>query len=406
MTILDRVLGIGYDRAKSMIAGDTAERRRVAGARGVAPEILYYLAGDPEPEVRRAVARNAAAPPQADLQLARDVDDSVRGALAEKVARIVPSLDESERGRASTLILETLEVLARDALPKVRRILAEEIKSSDEVPAQVVETLARDDEIAVSAPVLEFSPLLTEDFLVELIAGGAVGGALAAIARRANLGAPVADAIVARDDEVSITVLLRNASAQIREETLDALVARAEGVTAWHEPLVRRPSLSASAQRRLSEFVADSLIEVLARRDDLDAAVARRLREGVRARLASIEAATPEMEASPIDRARDFASRGELDEATVMRALGAGDRAFVMAALAVMSGMKLEAVHKMVSLQSAKGLVALTWKAGLPTDQAVQLQLRLARIAPSAVFGGAMSEADMRWHLDYFAASA
>jgi hypothetical protein len=85
-----------------------------------------------------------------------------------------------------------------------------------------------------------------------------------------------------------------------------------------------------------------------------------------------------------------------------MRALSQGDRPFVMAALAVLSGMKLEAVQKMVSLKSTKGIVALAWKAGLPGDQAVQLQLRLARIAPSAVFGGALSEADMRWQLDYF----
>jgi uncharacterized protein (DUF2336 family) len=283
--------------------------------------------------------------------------------------------------------------------------LAEELKASASVPVHVVELLARDDEIDVAAPVLEFSPLLTEDFLIEIVEGGAAGGALAAIARRDRLGASVADAIVARDDEAAITVLLRNRSAQIREETLDALVARAEGVIAWHEPLARRPSLSAHALRRLSEFVADSLIEVLARREDLDADTAARLRQAVRGRLGDGEIPAP-AEATPLDRARDLASQGKLDEAIVMRALAAGDRAFVMAALAVMSGMKPEAVHKMVSLKSAKGLVALAWKAGLPSDRAVQLQLRLARIAPSAVVGGTMSEADMRWQLDYFAGSA
>jgi uncharacterized protein (DUF2336 family) len=301
------------------------------------------------------------------------------------------------------MILETLETLARDALPRVRRILAEELKSSDAVPAHVVEILARDDTAEVAAPVLEFSPLLTESFLIEIVEGGAAGAALAAIARRDRLGAPVADAIVARDDENAITALLRNASAQIREETLDALVARAEGVVAWHEPLVRRPSLSAGAMRRLAEFVADSLIEVLARRDDIDPQTAARLRDSVRARLDEGGEASPE---TPLDRARALAAQGKLDPEAVARALAGGDRPFVMAALAVLSGLKIEAVHKIVSLKSAKGLVALAWKAGLPPEQAVQLQLRLARIAPSAVFGGALSEADMRWQLDYFAGSA
>ena len=332
----------------------------------------------------------------------RDTDEAVRAELARQVARIAPSLGESERAEAGTLILETLEALARDALPRVRRILAEELKASPSAPVHVIELLARDEAVEVSAPVLEFSPLLTEEFLIELVAAGAAGGALAAIARRDRLGASIADAIVARDDEGAITVLLENRSAQIREETLDALVARAEGVAAWHEPLVRRPSLSPRAVRRLSEFVADSLIEALARRDDIDPATAGRLRRAVRDRLDHAGAAN----ATPMERARDLAAEGKLDEAAVMRALSQGDRPFVMAALAVLSGMTLEAVQKIVSLKSAKGIVALAWKSGLPSDQAVQLQLRLARIAPSAVFGGALSEADMRWQLDYFAEAA
>jgi uncharacterized protein (DUF2336 family) len=407
MSLRDRVLGIGYERAKSLIGGDDrAARRRVAAARGVAPEILYYLAGDAEPEVRREVAKNRATPPHADLLLARDPDESVRAEVAVKIARIVPGISEDARDRAGALILETVETLARDTLIRIRRILAEELKHTDFVPVHVAERLARDDSAEVAAPVLEFSPLLSEDFLVEIIAGGAVGGALAAIARRANLGPRASDAIVARNDTAAITDLLRNQSAQIREETLDALVERAESLPEWHEGLVRRPLLSPRAMRRLSEFVADSLIEVLARREDLDAATAETLREAVRRRLDGAANATFADDATLVDRAKSMAENGALDGESVMRALNAGERPFVIAALAVMSGMQLPAVQKIVSLKSAKGLIALAWKAGLDPEYAIQLQLRLARIAPSAVIGTPMSVADMRWQLDYFAASA
>ena len=98
MTIIDRFLGIGYERAKSLIGtGSAVSRRRVAAARGVAPEILYYLACDAEPEVRREVAQNRASPSHADHLLARDPDAEVRCALAVKVARIAPG---SVRDRA------------------------------------------------------------------------------------------------------------------------------------------------------------------------------------------------------------------------------------------------------------------------------------------------------------------
>jgi uncharacterized protein (DUF2336 family) len=309
-------------------------------------------------------------------------------------------------------------MLARDALPEVRRILAEEMKRAEGVPAQLVERLARDDDPDVAAPVLEFSPLLTEDFLVELIATvtSGAGAKLAAVARRESLGAAAADAIVARDDEAAIACLLRNESAQIREATLDALCDRAEGVPAWHGPLVARPLLSPRAMRRLATFVGESLVESLARRADLDPATAELLRAALRRRIGEDRAGGDSGafadDATLVARARKMAADGELGATAVLRAVAAGERPFAMAALAVLSDLPLAAVQKIVSLKSAKGLVALAWKAGLAAEQAAQLQLRLARIAPSSVLGvrgdggWPLSEADMRWQLDYFAGSA
>ncbi len=413
--LLARLLGgrrrapIAYEEAKRLIeAGETAERQRVAAA-PVAPEILFYLADDADEAVRREVAANGAAPPHADLKLARDADDDVRCQIARKVGRLAPGLSDAARARAGDLILETLEVLARDAMPRVRAILADELRHARDVPAPLVERLARDPDATVAAPVLEFSPLLAEDFLVELIRGGAAGPQLAAIARRDGLGAAASDAIVARDDTDAITALLSNRSAQVREETLDAIVARAAPVAAWHEPLVRRPALSQGAVRRLSEFVANSLIEALARRDDLLPQTAEMVRARVRARLGAEAGATFSDDATLLARARALAAEGGLDGTSILRALGAGERSFVTAQLAVLAGLPLGAVDKAVSLKSARGLVAIAWKAGLGMEHATQLQLRLARIAPSAALaagpGGRfpLAEDEMVWQVEYFA---
>jgi len=406
---------LGYEAARALVADGNAEvRRRVARKTDVAPEILYYLAEDPEPAVRREIAANGTAPPHADLLLAKDRDGDVRAGLARKVARLAPGLTAEQQGHAGAMILETLETLARDTLPRVRRVLAEELSHFADVPAHLVERLARDDVPEVAAPVLEFSPLLTEEFLVELIGAGAAGEALGAIARRARLGPAAADSIVARGEEQAITWLLKNGTAQIREETLDALAERAAAVPAWHEPLVGRPALSARAMLLLAEFVADALIERLARRDDVDPATAEKMRATVRVRLNRDATATSGAafadDASLMARAKEMREQGRLDEAEVLRALSAGERAFVAAALAVVAGLPLAAVQKAVSLKSAKGLVAIAWKAGLTPEAAVQLQLRLAHLAPSAVRGAGdrdrfpLSEDEMRWQLDYFAA--
>jgi len=51
---------------------------------------------------------------------------------------------------------------------RVRQILAEEIKALDCVPKEVVRRLARDVE-KVAAPILEFSPLLSDADLIEIL---------------------------------------------------------------------------------------------------------------------------------------------------------------------------------------------------------------------------------------------
>jgi len=66
------------------LALDKAEdvRRDLASRADVEPEILYFLTEDPSAEVRRRIAANKATPVQADLLLARDTDQEVRGDLA------------------------------------------------------------------------------------------------------------------------------------------------------------------------------------------------------------------------------------------------------------------------------------------------------------------------------------
>ncbi len=74
--------------------------------------------------------------------------------------------------------------------------------------------------------------------------------------------------------------------AQIREATLDALVARSVDHTDWHAPLVRRPSLPPRAARMLSEIVATHLLSELAKRADLAPSVAEEIRQRITAQLA------------------------------------------------------------------------------------------------------------------------
>lgn len=415
-TALTRLFGLAPPAKKLMayedskrLAGDPDDRARVklARRRDVQPEILYFLANDRAADVRRAIAGNQATPVHADLVLARDGDDDVRCVVAEKVARLAPSLSREQRARVGDIVVEVLRTLANDQLPRVRRILAEELKSATGISADIVERLARDDDILIAGPVLENSPLLSDEFLLEIIESRPVQGTLDAIARRAGLSNALADAVVGTDKEAAVTALLGNKSAQIREETLDELVDRGERVSAWHKPLVVRPSLSARAIRRLTEYVTDSLLAVLALRDDLAPEMARELAAKVRKGL------DQELEpdgASGSDRSCPDAGMDGIDEAAIWRALSKGRREFVVAAIAAKSGIPQGVVDKIVSLSSAKGIVAVTWKAGLSVQLAEELQTRLARISPTDRLKSKsgkfpLSTDEMQWQLEFFGAT-
>ncbi len=111
----------------------------------------------------------------------------------------------------------------------------------------------------------------------------------------------------------------------------------------------------------------------------------------------------------PEERAEAMHAKGRLDEGAVNKALGKGDRGFVIAALALASGLSRPAVQKVVSMASAKGIVAVVWRAGFSMGLAEQLQLRLGRISPDAMMragrrgGFPISDEELDWQIEFFA---
>jgi len=159
---------ISYEVAKKLARDENPEVRQALAARkDIKPEILYFLAEDTDAAVRQAVAKNLSAPRKADVILAKDDDVTVRGDLAGKIARLAPGLSADEQDKAQRATYETLETLAKDQIGKVRSILSEALKDIADAPPDVIKTLAMDTEIEVSGPVLEFSPVLSDDDLLE-----------------------------------------------------------------------------------------------------------------------------------------------------------------------------------------------------------------------------------------------
>ena len=372
----------------------------------VGSAVFEYLAEHGAPATRQAVAANPATPARINRLLADDAAEEVRAELAAKIARLMPGLKARESEEAVTLTFATLEVLARDTAVRVRAILADEIKHLDCIPRDVALRLAHDVDDLVAAPILEYSPLLSDADLMEIIAGGQVRQILAAVARRRPLGEDVSDALVQSLDVSAVAALLVNPDAKMRKETLDRIVEEAETIESWHQPLVMRADLSARAIRRIGSFVGASLLEQLVVRGDLSDATRAHLNRRLRARLEQGDAESGTDSAAQIVAAAR--ARGTLDDGFVENAATAGSRETVTLALAALAQVPEGTVRKILGQRGAKPLVALVWRAHLSMRTAFKIQTSVMKLTGRDLLparGGInfpLSKEEMRWHLAYF----
>jgi uncharacterized protein (DUF2336 family) len=404
----DQSQDITYEESKRLLEDpDPAVRAQLAARADVRPEVLYFLAGDDSADVRRQVAGNRRTPVQADLMLARDEDHEVRSDLVGKVAQLLPELNDRGQKQAQHFLVDTLEILARDQTTRVRRVLAETLKDMAAAPSSVIRSLAEDAEEVVACPVLQFSPLLDDQDLLEIIDSGCASGKLEAISRRESLAAPVADAIAATEDEPAVAALLSNESAQIREETLDQLIDKAPNVMAWHEPLVERSGLPSQAVRKLAGFVAEALLGRLQARAGLDEATADLVAEELRRRLEGGNGGADSEEAVA-EKVAAMQAAGKLTEDALLEAVTRGERGFVRHAFARLAGLRPQVVEKVLLAGSAKAQISLVWKAGLTMRVATQLQMRMGGISPEQALRPGkdgsfpLSDTEMGWQLSMF----
>ncbi len=418
-SFLKRVMGqkvlpkkLSYEDAIKALETQSGDLNRELAVREDAePEMLYYLAQNPSQDVRASVAANPRTPIQADVILAQDEDDDVRMELVKKIGRLLPGLAPHEAEKLREQTIETIDTLARDKLPRVRQILAEEIKKSTEVPMEIIKRLAHDLEIIVSAPILEYSPLLGDEDLLEILASGAASGALEAIAKRTMVSEPVSDAIVATLDIPAVAALLINPNAQIREDTLDDIIESAEGIEAWHKPLVMRPDLSTRAVRRISGFVASALIMLLVERNNLEGDVLEGVKQRVRERIQEEEnfsGATAETAEIAHAEAAQALVDGRLDDQYVRDAAEDGNRELVVESLALLAKLAPSLVGRIIESKQGKAITSLAWKAGLSMRVALKVQTFIAHVPPHAMIQARdgvdfpLNGQEMEWHLSYF----
>jgi Uncharacterised protein conserved in bacteria (DUF2336) len=358
---------------------DMMEWRWLASHADTPKEALYYMTEHGDADVREIIAANPNAPYQAHLVLIEDPHAEVRAELAMKIGRLAPQLVPGQRTRIREQVLVILQALAQDEAPKVRRLIVDAIKDNPHIPHDVTRRLAEDHDISVCGPILEYSPLLSDVDLKEIIAASHMPGVLPAIARRGSLSGDVSDVLMRTRDIVAVSALLANSNAQIREDTLDALMQDAPGVPAWHEPLAMRANLSVRLMTRIATFVASHIVDRMLVTHIVNADDAKEILDVVRLRLKQSE--RPQGEPSRLEQLAQRAIENRLfNDSWVTEMMTTRDSGMVTYAIGLAAGATIATTRKVFAGRSGKAIMAMCWKAGLSARTGYEVQKTLAQV--------------------------
>ena len=381
------------DLKRDACAADPAVRAAVAARQDVPPELLYFLAQDADTAVRRAAAGNPALPAKAHGMLVQDDSHDVRVALAAKM--VGDGLSSDDRSKMLRMGLTILEALATDQVVRVRAALARALSRVKEAPRVVVLGLARDPEESVATPILEHSPVLTEDDLKDLLAGSPPDWLKSAVARREMVPGAVVDLLVEDNAVTPVATVVANPAAEIRRATMETIVDRAPAVEAWHEPLVHRADMPEGLLVKLARFVAAPLLAVLQGREGLSGTTARAIAQAAETPQEPPAASVPPVAPAALEepavaagdatpsgaaRASDLFNRGALVPDDIAAALDNDDGDFVTTALALRAAVTPAAARRIIRSGNARVITALVWKAGMPMRFALDVQRFLGKV--------------------------
>src|SRR6202047_3732090 len=193
-------------------------------------------------------------------------------------AWLISDLSEDDRAAAEGALLMLLD----DASPLVRQAMAEVFSRSPEAPAAIVQALALD-QASVALPVLEYSSLLIDADLVDIVATGNCA-MQCAIARRANLPASVCSAMAEVGTPSAALELIENAHAELAPFSWDRMVEPHGHLAAIREAMLVLEDLPAATRAALVAKLSEMLAQFVVARNWLSADRAGRITSEARDR--------------------------------------------------------------------------------------------------------------------------
>lgn len=284
--------------------------------------------------------------------------------MAQLFSYVSDRCDDEQVAQYDEVLCQLAELVEVEARAHVAKLLA----PLDRAPGTVVMRLANDDDIEVARPLLEFSNVLSDDDLIDIISNRSEEHRVA-IAGRAEVGERVGEAIVQHGETASVVRLVRNENAEFDRSTLEKLVERARRDAEIASDLRGRSDIDWQSLRGEITSAAGKVLQSLSHVErHIDPVAADRVNTVVYNRIRNRAGFNAQEWKIAYNQVKGLADRKQLDDRALARFARFGYGHHAAAAMGVMLRVPPEIVVKWLASQDYVAITVALRAGGLSPD--------------------------------------
>ncbi|GAB5429570.1 MAG: hypothetical protein Devi2KO_30290 [Devosia indica] len=271
--------------------------------------------------------------------------------------------DDDQVAQYDEVLCQLAELVEVEARVHVAKLLA----PLERAPGTVIVKLAND-VIEVARPLLEFSNVLSDDDLIDIITRQTEDHRVA-IAGRSMLTERVGDALVDHGETASVVRLVRNPKAEFDRATLEKLVKRATEDAEIAADLRGRSDIDWKSLRGEIDQVAGKVLQTLGNLDrQVDPVAAGKINTVVYNRIRNRAGFNAQEWKVAYNQVKGLADRKQLDDRALARFARFGYGHHAAAAMAVMLQVAPEIVVKWLAGQDYVAVIVALRATGMAPD--------------------------------------
>jgi len=283
--------------------------------------------------------------------------------MAQLYSYVSDRCDDEQVAQYDEVLCRLAELVEVEARTHVSKLLA----PLDRAPGMVVVKLANDD-IEVAQPLLEFSNVLSDDDLIDIVSRRSEEHRLA-IAGRPSVTERVGEAIVEHGESTSVARLVRNGNAEISHVALEKIVAMAAENPEIAADLRGRADLDWKSLRGEIDSVAGRVLDTLGQVNQrIDPTTAGKVQAVVYNRMRNRAGFSSQDWKVAYNQVKALSDRKQLDERALLRFARFGYGHHVAATLTVELRIAPEIFVKWLAMQDYVAVTVAVRSLGISPD--------------------------------------